>query len=241
VIATAGLLALGISTGIPNDLDVAARKTGLHLIEAAKNVPEGDAGFTVFMEKAFTFSTDNFQDSGPVLSNRAAILALGVILGDERVASVAKRQVDLDRLAEVKALRSRITLSGRQDLSRHFWVSAALTLLSGNERSMAVGLAKELMDATPGGSGFSFPDLVADRAGNLFALAATRDERSARVLRNRILGGIRADDYFPDVSDLPENLSRGQFQERFGGLGGKETRRVVEEIRRRLAACNLLR
>lgn len=74
---------------------------------------------------------------------------------------------------------------GRKDWSRHFWVSAGLTVLSDGDRTMAVGLIKEIMDATPGGSGFSFADLAADRAGNLFALAAIRDEESARAMQQR--------------------------------------------------------
>ena len=96
------------------------------------------------------------------------------------------------------------------------------------------------MDAAPGGSGFSFVDLTANQAGNLFAVAATRDAESGRAMQSRILGGVRIGDYCPDARDLPEQLSRDQFQEEFGGLGGEGTRKVVEEIQRRLASCAAL-
>jgi len=237
VILAVGLFAWGTSTGVPDDLYEAARATALYVLANAEDVPDGDEGFSRLMHVAFTFAEDNSHGTDAVQSNRAAILALGVILGEERVARVGKRQVDLGRRKEIAALRNRITLRGRNDLSRHFWVSAALAVLSDDRRSMTVGITKEMMDATPGGSGFSFVDLVADRAGTLFAEVATRDEESAHAMQLRIRNGVRIEEYCPDIQDLPEGLSRDDFQTEYGGLGGAGTRSVVEEIRRRLATC----
>ena len=236
-----GLFLWGTSTGISDDLYDAARATALHVLESANELPEGDAGFAKLMETAFDFAADNSRGTDPVLPNRAAILALGVILGEERVAEVAKREIDIKRQPEFVALRQRITLYGRHDLSRHFWVSAALAVLSDETRAMTVGIAKELMDSTPGGSGFSFIDLTADRAGTLFTAAATRDEDSARAIHALIRGGVVISDFVPDSLDLPEGLSRDEFEVNYGGLGGKGTMKVVEEIRRRLATCKGLR
>ena len=67
-----------------------------------------------------------------------------------------------------------------------------------------------------GGSGFSFADLLADRAGTDFALAATRDEPTA---------------------DLPEGVPDAQLQSDYGGVGGRRYKQVVDEIERRLAGC----
>ncbi len=237
VILGVGLFAWGTSTGVPDDVYEAARATGLHVLEHADEVPDGDDGFAMLMQLAFTFAEDNSHGTDSVMPNRAAILALGVILGEERVARAAKRQVNLERTKGISALRSRVTLHGRNDLSRHFWVSAALAVLSDERRSMAVGITKEMMDATPGGSGFSFVDLVADRAGTLFAEAATRNAESARAMQMRIRNGVEIGDYCPGVLDLPEGLTRDEFQSDYGGLGGEGTRAVVEEIRRRLATC----
>jgi uncharacterized protein YfiM (DUF2279 family) len=232
-----GLFAWGTSTGIPDDLYEAARAMGLHVLENAEDVPKGDDGFARLLHVAFTFAEDNSHGTDAVLPNRAAILALGVILGEERVARVARRKVDLGRMKEARALRRRITLKGRHDLSQHFWVSAALAVLSDEGRSMTVGLTKEMMDATPGGSGFSFVDLTADRAGNLFTVAATRNAESASAMQSGIRSGVRVEDFCPDVRGLPEGLSRDDFPTEYGGLGGAGTRKVVEEIQRRLATC----
>ena len=92
VIVVAGLFAWGTSTGIPDDLYAAARSTGDHLLASAEEIPSGDDGFAMLLHSAFIFAEDNSHGTDAVLPNKAAILALGVILGEERVAEVAKRR-----------------------------------------------------------------------------------------------------------------------------------------------------
>lgn len=236
VILAVGLFVWCTSTSISDDLYDAARATGLHVLETADEIPKGDAGFEKLMEVAFAFAEDNSHGRDPVLPNHAAILALGVILGEGKVAKVAKREIDLARLSQAEKLRRRITLHGRRDLSQHFWVSAGLAVLSDDAKSMTVGIAKEIMDSA-GGSGFSFVDLTADRAGTLFTVAATRNEQSARAMQARIRNGVVIADFVPNPLDLPEGISSDDFQVEYGGLGGKRTKKIVEEVRRRLAAC----
>jgi hypothetical protein len=236
VILAVGLFVWCTSTSISDDLYDAARATGLHVLETADEIPKDDPGFEKLMEVAFAFAEDNSHGRDPVLPNRAAILALGVILGEGKVAKVAKREIDLARLSQAEKLRRRITLHGRRDLSQHFWVSAGLAVLSDDAKSMTVGIAKEVMDSA-GGSGFSFVDLTADRAGTLFTVAATRNEESARAMQARIRNGVVIADFVPNPLDLPEGISSDDFQVEYGGLGGKRTKKIVEEVRRRLAAC----
>jgi len=209
------LFVWGTATGISDDLDRSARAVGLHVLERADEISRGDQGFTELVQIAFNFAADNSRGGDAVEANKAAILALGVILGE-------------------------VTLRGRNDLTRHFWLSAALAVLSDQGRSMDVGIAKELIDATPGGSGFSFVDLTADRGGTLFAGVATKSPQSAARFQARVKLGIEIADFFPEVDDLPEGLTRYEFRTKFGGLGGTETRRITAEIQSRLAKCNLL-
>jgi hypothetical protein len=234
VVITGGLFSWGAATGIDDELDAVTRAVGRHVMSAADRIPDGDAGFARLLEVAFAFAEDNSHGTDPVTPNEGAILALGVILGDERVAGVARRQIDEQALPEAAALRARVTVHGRKDWSRHFWVSAALTVLADADRSITVGLTKELMDAAPGGSGFSFSDLAADAAGQAFAVAATRDNASARTVQRRILQGVNIEDFLPDIRDLPEGLTRDQLQTEYGGLGGEGTQLVVDEILLRL-------
>ena len=56
-----------------------------------------------------------------------------------------------------------------------------------------------------------------------------------------VLAGVRVQDFFPDVHDLPEGLTRDGFQTEYGGLGGDGTRRFVADILARLEKCAALR
>jgi hypothetical protein len=240
VILAVGLFIWGTSTGISDDLYHSARATALHVLETAAEIPKGDAGFEKLMEVAFAFAEDNSHGRDPIPPQRAAILALGVILGEEKVAKVAKREIDLARSSQAEKLRRRITLHGRRDLSQHFWVSAGLAVLADDAKSMTVGIAKEMMDSA-GGSGFSFVDLTADYAGTLFTVAATQNEESARAMQARIRNGVVIADFVPNPLDLPEGIGNDDFHVEYGGLGGDGTNKIVEEIRHRLDACEGLR
>jgi hypothetical protein len=240
VILVIGLFVWSTSTGISDDLYDDAQATGLYLLEIADEIPTGDAGFEKLLEVAFAFAEDNSHGRDRVALHRAAILALGAILGEEKVIKIAKREINLARLSQAQKLRHRITLHGRRDLSQHFWVSAALAVLSDDAQSMTVGITKEMMDSA-GGSGFSFVDLTADRAGTLFTVAATRNEESAHAMQARIRNGALIADFVPNPLDLPEGISNDDFQVVYGGLGGEGTKKIIEEILRRLDACEGLR
>ena len=98
-------------------------------------------------------------------------------------------------------------------------------------------MLKEELDADIGGSGFSFADLLADRAGTTFAESATCSVPSARKMQERIARGFRVDDFFPPAADLPEGIADAELISRYGGVGGKAYLRLMEEIEQRVAAC----
>ena len=241
VVLTGGVAAWGLATGVCDDLYTAWQATARHVLAAADDVPDGDAGFLRLLHVAFAYAEDNSHGTDAVLPNRAAILALGKLLGDDNVARVGGRDLDLGAEAERTALRQRIRLGDRTDLSRHFWVSAALAALTDESRSLAVGLSKEVMDSTPGGSGFSFVDMAANSAGIRLAVAATRNSESAHDVQTRILRGVAVADVFPSVADLPEKITGDALLKDYGGLGGAEARRLLAEIDRRIAELPLYR
>lgn len=241
VVVTCGIAAWGVSTRVSDDLYEAWQGTARHVLQAAADVPDGDEGFLRLLEIAFAYAEDNSHGTDAVLPNRAAILALGKILGDDNVARVGGRDLDLGPGDERTRLRQRIQLGGRADLSQHFWVSAALAVLADEQRSLAVGLSKEAMDSTPGGSGFSFVDMAANTAGIRLTAVATRDPKSAHAMQDRVRRGIEVADMLPSLAGLPEGITRDQLQADYGGIGGTETRRLLGEIDRRIAALPLYR
>jgi len=238
VVLAVGGLAWGMPTGIRDDLDAAARGIGAQLLSQADQVTAGDAAFDQMIGMAFALAEDHSHGRDPVFHNKAAILALGVILGDDKIAKLGGRDLDPQFKEQREALRRRVTIHGRGDLPRHFWVSAALTVLSGPDRSLAIGLAKETADSLPGGSGFSFVDMAANQAGIRLAVLATQDAKSARRLQRRFLGGENRYQLVPEIAGLPEGLSWADFQSEYGGLGGDKSKELFAEIDRRINGCD---
>jgi len=134
-----------------------------------------------------------------------------------------------------------ITLKGRDDLRLHFLYSAALKLAADSGVSFALGEFKELLDSNEGGSGFSFADLAADRAGIRFAEEATRDEAHARRLQNSMSLDASESSFFPGLADLPEGLAKREFASAYGDLESPAYKQALKEIDRRLEALPLFR
>jgi len=206
------------------------------LLAVLPEVPRGDARFGAALETAFALARDRSAGRSAVEENRAALLALGIVLGHPRVERAVGDKLDDARAGLAEKVRGGTTLRGRADWTRHFTVSGALTVMSAVAPSDAAGLLKEELDAD-GGSGFSFGDLTADRAGTTFAEVATRDEARAAAIQARLAGGFRVDEYFPRAEDMPEGIPDDQLQSRYGGVGGPLYRRTAAEIERRVAGC----
>jgi hypothetical protein len=207
-----------------------------HLLDLAGSLPRGEARLGATVEAAFDYARLRSKEGNAAQENRGAVLALGILVGHWRVQNLVGAVLDEGRLKLATRAFKGSTLRGRDDWPKHFFVSASLTLVSREKVSDAVGILKEELDAD-GGSGFSFGDLMADRAGTTFALAATRDDASARAMQARLDRGFKVDDFFPPAADLPEDLTDAEFQARFGGVGGAGYNRLVEEIEKRLGRC----
>jgi hypothetical protein len=221
--------------GLNETMRLAVRSHLQGLLEAASRLPGGERRFGAAVETAFARARERSGRSEAVLENRAALLALGILLGHSRLEELVGQVMDEPDWRRA-ARFSRTTLRGRDDWTKHFFVSTALTVLSAQAPSDAIGLFKEELDAG-GGSGFSFGDLMADRAGTTFALLATRDDTAARALQERLAAGFRVDDFFPEAADLPENIQDAELQARYGGVGGPLFRQYAAEVERRLWSC----
>lgn len=57
--------------------------SGLYLLHNAKDISQGYEAFSQLLWKAFAYAEDNSHGTDAVKPNQAAILALGVIPGDE--------------------------------------------------------------------------------------------------------------------------------------------------------------
>jgi hypothetical protein len=219
------------------DLLPAVRAHAEHLVRVADSLPRGgEQRFAAALESAFAFAHERSPAGGKVEENRAAIIALGTLLGHWRVQTLVGAAFDDKTLKAGLRAYGRTTVRGRRDWVQHYLVSASLAAVADVGVSQAAGILKEEMDSR-GGSGFSFGDLLADRSGTAFGSVATRDETSAEAIQDHLARGFRIDDFFPRADDLPENLPEPELKARFGGVGGERYRRIVGIIDGRVAAC----
>ncbi len=221
----------------PSEQVVAALRAQFEQIaRIARDLPPPDQRFAAFIEGAFRLAHERSQSGDPVVENRAAIIALGISLGHDIIGEfVTALPYDAVPPGSLRLTR-KVPLRGRVDWSRHFLVSAALAVLSTEGISYDIGILKEELDSA-GGSGFSFADLAADRAGTRFGQAATRDEAAARAMQQRLMAGFDVDAFVPPMADLPEGLQEDRLQAEYGGTTGARYREMVGEIDGRIGGC----
>jgi hypothetical protein len=197
--------------------------------------PRGPTSMPDMLGPLLALAAERSNGASAVEETRAAILMAAL-------ASVGK-QADIlipDAKTWPQLARRTVLLDGRDDFAKHFLVSAAIAAYAGTVVADAVGLYKEVEDSR-GGSGFSFNDIAADRAGTRFGELATASEASARALQARMAAGLSDRDVIPETRDLPEFLPEAEFVRRFGGIGAPAYREMIDEIERRVAALPLYR
>ena len=192
------------------------------------------------VQRTFALAAVRSVPGDAVVENRAALVALGGVFGHPSLLDLARIPGGGDEARRLSE-RLRLTLHGRRDWARHFFLSAGIVQVVPDGVSGGAGLLKEQLDATAGGTGFSFADLLMDAAGTRFGLAATSDAERARWMQIRLAAGIREDDLVPHDAGLPEGLSAAQLEAEFGGVGGEGFRAVEVEIARRVDALPLYR
>jgi len=170
-----------------------------------------------------------------VAESYAAIVVLAFYANGTGLAAIAPAAAQWAQPA-----RRTVTLAGRDDFPKHFLISAAVAAVAGSPLADAVGLYKEVDDSR-GGSGFSFNDIGADRAGTRFGENASQSPERARQLAQALAYGVKESDFMPDVADLPEFMPEAEFKRRYGGIGGPEYNKMMVTIEARVASRPLLR
>jgi len=173
--------------------------------------------------------------SDPTSENRGALLALALYVNGNEAAVWLPEAAAWPRPGS-----RRFSLRGRVDLAKHFIVSAAIVAASGMPAADALGLYKEMADARDG-SGFSFADLAADRAGQAFGHAATGAIATARTIHAKADVLWSDTDVMPTIDGLPENLTAAEFTRRYQGVHAPAYEALVKEIDRRIAALTIYR
>lgn len=193
----------------------------------------GDALTELYVRRAAAAAANMTEEE----ARSAFLFALGIGLDDsdalkqlpktgpfvKAVESTGQRAIRLAFLGEP-------TVQGRRDLAKHFVVASYLAALNGSEAAEAAGLAKEMLDSRPGGSGFSFADLAANKAGILLAGAVLNQ----RISLQQLADGFTIDDYVPAVDGLAEGLSTAQVLAQFGSQDDNRFQLQLRDIDRLL-------
>ncbi|NRT54459.1 hypothetical protein [Sphaerotilus uruguayifluvii] len=164
---------------------------------------------------------------------RAALIVMALHASGQPLSRIVPQARDWPR-----APARQVTLRGRGDFAMHFLISAVLAAEGGGRLADAIGMYKEVADSRDG-SGFSFNDLAADRAGTRFGQIVVHDPGRLRAAAGR--DALPEDDFMPTVADLPEFMPQAEFQARYGGIGAPAYRRMMADIEQRVMSRPLLR
>lgn len=180
------------------------------LLSANAEAPTSD--MAILVQRAFA---DPTSAKSVADQNRAAFVALAMYAASPEAGRLAGDATQ--RVQQCKGTRGEALLAGRADLASHWALSAALAVSLGDDVGRAMGEWKELSDSRPGGSGFSFVDLAADRAGLAFARQASNPETATATARNLRMATTG---YLLPIRALAlsEGLTERQFVSKFNAL-----------------------
>lgn len=204
------------------------------LVETVTRTPS-KVSLAALMPPLFQTALERGAGGDVRAENRAAILVLAFYANGTGLATIVPGAAQWPRAA-----RRTVTLAGRDDFSKHFLVSAAIAAEAGSPLADAIGLQKEIDDSR-GGSGFSFNDIGADRAGTRFGEIASQSPERARQLAQALAAGVKESDFMPAVADLPEFMPEAEFERRYGGVGGTGYNEMMARIEALVASRPLLR
>ena len=200
------------------------------LADRQRKEPSGD--FAEQVRRAFSIAPEAAAQSD---FNRAAFIALGTLLVDERVADFA--HLSLDDLGHCRIRVVPASIYGRFDWPMHWTLSAALSVGAGVQLSEAAGEWKELADslakqsqfAVGDPSGFSMADLAADRAGFQAASSAAQPDSAARLASE--LANVRPEQLLPNqLVQREDGLTNKEFVKRYGGVDDPRFKARLREI-----------
>ena len=223
-------------------LVVDVRKVAERIIQVAKKQSQdsaaeslnGDQLLELYVRQAARAAARLQSGNGA----RAFVLAMGLSVDDGGLlrrmptASLAARKFENDRQLERRLdAVGKLTMFGRNDLVQHFFISAYLTASSGTQAARGAGLAKELLDAY-GGTGFSFADMAANRAGIVFATSVC----SGKTTLEQVADSFEVAAVLPAVADLEEGYDADDFRRHFGAVGDPRFQSEMRRIDRRIRA-----
>lgn len=168
----------------------------------------------------------------PILENRAALLVMTL-----HAMGIEPAQLIPEAVGWPGILPYPFTLRDRADFAQHYLLSALIASGVGGKVADLLGLYKEQSDKVAG-SGFSFNDVAADRAGIRLGIRARTTPQELQV---RIQDAEDEDFIMPRVDDMPQFLTAKEFQARFSGHNRGAYEAMLSLIDQRIDQLAVLR
>ncbi|MDX2366883.1 MAG: hypothetical protein QNK36_00470, partial [Colwellia sp.] len=177
------------------------------------------------------------------VENKAALTALVLYFGTDKfelfigdVSNYSAKQA-----SQRRKLQRSVTLRNRVDIQKHFIYSVALQLFGTSTASDTIGELKEFLDSNKGGSGFSFADLMADRAGTRLAMISTQSNESALLVQTRLAQTNNESAIIPTLAKLPEGITQQAFKKHYQNIHSKNYIAMLNHIDKQLLQIPLYR
>lgn len=200
----------------------------------ANHDPEWRLSLAELLQPMFQLALQRSTSDTAIEENRLAILTVNDYVNKQEI----PRLLDVPNAKPQRETPYSAFMYKRIDLAQHFIGAAALTATMSGQLAKVMGEQKELSDAN-GGSGFSFIDLAADKAGTKFGEIATSTPENARHIQ-QAMSAIRSySEFMPDPRDLPEKMDVKEFQARFGAINSEAYQKISKEIDARISALSI--
>lgn len=193
--------------------------------------PAWRLSITDLLQPLFLAAYQRSTEETAIRENRAVIIAVGSYIFKQELRRYLPLGLVYSKEYQVFAYK-------RIDIPQHFIASALLATIDASLLSKQLGEDKELGDAEKG-SGFSFIDLTADRAGTRFGQTATASPQQARKLQKIMSTTKDYSSIIPDIQGLPEQMDEQTFKVRFDNVGSPIYQNMIAEIDERIGALPL--
>ena len=197
----------------------------------ASHDPEWRLSLADLLKPLFELAYQRSTLENAIEENKIAIMAINDYVNKKET----RKFLSSSTSKPITEKRYSAFLYKRIDLAQHFIGSAAITASLNGQVAKVAGEEKELSDAK-GGSGFSFIDLAADKAGTRFGEMATSSPESARKIQKAMSGIKDYSDFMPDPRDLPEHMDETEFKQRFQSVDSPAYQEISKQIDARITA-----
>lgn len=166
-----------------------------------ENLQTTRPSLSLYMPQMFALAASRTEQGRSAISeNKAALTAMALHIAPAYILEEVEK---LDPLL-IPSPSLQFALARRQDLGQHFLLAAVITVMTNRDIANQTGLLKELEDSKY--TGFDVSDLIADRAGSLFAERLIQSEKSAREFQLRCQNIESETDFLPSLKPLTESL-----------------------------------